>query len=334
VINQPSPFQNPVDEHSINTPTHVSDVSSVVTPSPAYPEAPIDPDHPSWAQPPLLGFLKALMIWAASVACLLFVPLILVVPYIIYRVATTGSQAVLAQLQNDKMVLLLSILGVIPAHILTFLICYWVVTRWRKYPVGKTLGLSWPSSWGPKKGALICILIGAVLFAGGAWITQLFPGEKTQLDLLIESSYGARLVTAFLAVATAPLVEEIVYRGIMYPAFARAADYLLKGQTNSTTGFTLGSGVAIALVSIFFAAVHFVQYQNNLAVIGVITLVSITLTAVRAYTRRLLPCFVIHLVFNGIQAVIIVLYPFLPKPQSTPKPAPAELLAFVIQFFS
>jgi membrane protease YdiL (CAAX protease family) len=241
---------------------------------------------------------------------------------------------VLAQLQNDKMVLLLSILGVIPAHILTFLICYWVVTRWRKYPVGKTLGLSWPSSWGPKKGALICILIGAVLFAGGAWITQLFPGEKTQLDLLIESSYGARLVTAFLAVATAPLVEEIVYRGIMYPAFARAADYLLKGQTNSTTGFTLGSGVAIALVSIFFAAVHFVQYQNNLAVIGVITLVSITLTAVRAYTRRLLPCFVIHLVFNGIQAVIIVLYPFLPKPQSTPKPAPAELLAFVIQFFS
>ena len=312
----------------------MSGASSVVPSSPAYPEAPSDPDHPSWAQPPLFGFLKALLIWAASVACLLFVPLILVVPYIIYAVATTGSQTVLAQLANDKTFLLLSILGVIPAHILTFFICYWVVTRWRKYPIGKTLGLSWPPSWGPIKGALICILIGAVLFAGGALITQLFPGEKTQLDLLIESSYAARLVTAFLAVATAPLVEEIVYRGIMYPAFARAADDLLQGDPKSTTGFSVGSGVSIALVSIFFAAVHFLQYQNNLAVIGVITLVSITLTAVRAYTRRLLPCFVIHLVFNGIQALIIVLYPFLPKPEPSPQPTPAELLAFVFQLVS
>jgi len=95
-----------------------------------------------------------------------------------------------------------------------------------------------------------------------------------------------------------------------------------------------GSALAIAIVSFLFAGVHYLQYQNNLAVVGVITLVSITLTAVRAYTRRLLPCLVVHLGFNGIQAVIILLYPFLPKPESSPQPVPGELLAFVTRLFS
>ena len=290
----------------------------MLPPPPVYNLATIDSEHPPWAQPPWFGALKAFLIWAASVASLLFVPLILVIPYLIYRMTTAPGQVVMTQLENDKTFLFLSVLGVIPAHVVTFLICYVIVTGWRKYPIGKTLGLSWPSSWGPVKGTLICVLIAAALFGGGALITWLFPGDKTQLDMLIESSNGARVVTAFLAIVTAPLVEEIVYRGILYPAISGV----------------LGSAVAIGVVSLFFAAVHFLQYKNNLAVIGVITLVSITLTAVRAYTRRLLPCLVIHLVFNGIQAIIILLYPFLPRPETAPQPTPGELLPFVIQLFS
>jgi len=300
------------------TPTQVTSASGVLPAPPAYKVAAIDPEHPPWAQPPWLGALKAFLIWVASVASLLFVPLILVIPYLIYRMTAAPGQVVVSQLETDKTFLFLSVLGVIPAHIVTFLICYVIVTGWRNYPIGKTLGLSWPSSWGPIKGPLICVLIAAALFGGGALITWLFPGDKTQLDLLIESSNGARVVTAFLAIVTAPVVEEIVYRGILYPA--------ING--------VLGSAVAIGLVSLFFAAVHFLQYKNNLAVIGVITLVSITLTAVRAYTRRLLPCLVIHLVFNGIQAIIILLYPFLPKPEAAPQPTPGELLPFVFQLFS
>jgi len=300
------------------TATQVTSASGVLPAPPAYKVATIDPEHPPWAQPPWIGALKALLIWVASVASLLFIPLILVIPYLIYRMTAAPGQVVVSQLENDKTFLFLSVLGVIPAHVVTFLICYVIVTGWRNYPIGKTLGLSWPSSWGPIKGALICALIAAALFGGGALITWFFPGDKTQLDLLIESSNGARVVTAFLAIVTAPVVEEIVYRGILYPA--------ING--------VLGSAAAIGLVSLFFAAVHFLQYKNNLAVIGVITLVSITLTAVRAYTRRLLPCLVIHLVFNGIQAIIILLYPFLPKPEAAPQPTPGELLPFVTQLFS
>ena len=295
-------------------------------PPAAYPPTTIDPENPPWAHTRWLGALIAFLVWFASVLCLVFVPLILVLPYVVYQMMNK-SQAVITQLENDKTVLFLSVLGVIPAHVVTFLLCYLIVTRWRSYPLGKTLGLSWPPTWGPVKGFIICVLIAGALFGGGALITWYLPGQKTQIDLLIESSYGARLVTAFLAVVTAPLVEEIVYRGILYPATAR----LLGSLISPVFGVVAG----IIVVSSLFAAVHVVQYWNNLAVIGVITLVSITLTTVRAYTRRLLPCLVIHLVFNGIQAVIILLSPFLPKPeQPAPPPAPAELLAFVVRLLS
>ena len=318
--NHSAPFEEPIVDQPSATPSPAFDQFGIVPPPPAQPAAvEFHPDNPPWAQPAWLGGVKAFLLWVGSVACLLFVPLIIVIPYMIYRVAT-GVPGALdpVGLTNDKMFLFLSVLGVIPAHALTFLIAYLVVTGRRSYPFLKTLGFSWPAGWSTLKGMVICTLIASGLFAAGAVVTQVFPGEKTQLDMLIESSFAARVVTAFLAVATAPLVEELIYRGMLYPAITRV----------------LGSGVAIGLVSLLFAGVHFLQYQNNLAVIGVITLVSITLTTVRAYTRRLLPCFVIHLLFNGIQAVIFLLYPFLTKaPEPTPQPAPAQFIAGLLNLF-
>jgi membrane protease YdiL (CAAX protease family) len=50
-------------------------------------------------------------------------------------------------------------------------------------------------------------------------VVWLVGAEETAFDRLIESSPDARIALAVLAVLTAPLVEEIVYRGIVYPAF-------------------------------------------------------------------------------------------------------------------
>jgi len=72
-------------------------------------------------------------------------------------------------------------------------------------------------------------------------------------------------------------------------------------------------GVAIALVSLLFAGVHVFQYRNNIAVILAITLLSVTLTVTRAVTGSVLPGFIMHVVFNGIQSVFIVLSGFLDK---------------------
>jgi membrane protease YdiL (CAAX protease family) len=50
-----------------------------------------------------------------------------------------------------------------------------------------------------------------------------------------------------MATFTAPIVEEVIYRGILYSAFQRAR----------------GSGVAIAAVTLLFALVHVPQYYPS-----------------------------------------------------------------------
>jgi membrane protease YdiL (CAAX protease family) len=100
---------------------------------------------------------------------------------------------------------------------------------------------------------------------------------------------------AIIAVATAPLVEELIYRGLLYSAFQRA----------------VGQWGAVIIVASMFAGLHVVQYWPNAGAILSITLLSLALTLIRARTGRLLPCFVVHLVFNGIQSVIIIIEPYL-----------------------
>jgi membrane protease YdiL (CAAX protease family) len=249
---------------------------------------PIDPNNPPW------GVAQALLTWVTSLALLLVVPLLAVVPYILYRTILFGSDKA-ETLLADKNFIFISILGIFPTHILLFLVIWLVVTNRGRRPFWQTIGWSWPENFGPWKSILLAV---GLLFVG--WLmTQLFGGGETQLDQLINSSYKARVATAILAVATGPLVEELLYRGVLYAAFQRA----------------LGVFGAVVIVSGLFAGVHVFQYYNNLGVIAVISLLSVALTMVRARTGKLLPSFFVHLAFNGIQSVFLVIQPIVQKLQ-------------------
>ena len=301
ITNEPSSF-SPTD---LESPPIISD--------PAPSEQPvriINPDDPPW------GIPKALLAWAISIACLLVVPVVVILPYIVY-LSLHSRMPRPEVLGTDKTVLFLSILGAIPAHILTLAVAWAIVTSWGRYPFWETVGFSWPKSFGPWTSASLCAGVALVLLGIGLLITSIMGGGKTQLDQLIESSYQARVVTAFLAVATAPFVEELIHRGILYPAFQRA----------------LGVPAAVAIVSIMFAGVHVAQYKNNLGVIAVISVLSVTLTVVRAVTGKLLPSFIIHLVFNGIQSVLLLIEPFFEKADKViPSKVPAlELVQIALR---
>lgn len=290
---EPSTEQTPLPPES----TVSSEAPTTEPPAPtsepfSFPPPPSPPTVPSgdrrWYR-----LLLAIGTWFLSLLLLLVVPLIVAVPYFIYVWKTRGVPNPQA-LANDKTLLFFSILGIIPTHLLTLLLVWLVVTEWRKRPFWKAIGFEWPKSASPLVSALACVLIAVALFVLGAVVTSRWGGSKTQLDLLVESSLPARFATAFVAVFTAPLVEEMIYRGVLYSAVEQA----------------LGRAVAIAAVSLLFAGVHVFQYQNNIAVILVITMLSFSLTLMRAYTGKLLPSFIVHLVFNGIQSVVIVLAPF------------------------
>lgn len=225
-----------------------------------------------------------------SVVLLLIVPLLAIVPYVLYKLFLQGSTQGLG---NDADLIFISILAVFPAHVLTFLIVWVLVTNRGRLPFWQTLGWSWPENFGPWKSVAL-----AVVLLGAGWlVTWFLGGSETQLDQIIKSSLKTRFATAFLAGLTAPIVEELIYRGVLYSALQR----------------TLGMLWAVVAVSVLFTGVHVVQYYNNLGVIAVIAIVSVTLTLVRAHTGRILPSYVMHLVFNGVQALFLVLQPFVEK---------------------
>jgi uncharacterized protein len=241
-----------------------------------------------------LEVIKSLVLWGSSVMLLLFIPVIVALPYLVYRIAAFGppTPQVLAE---DKMLLFYSVLGILPAHLLTLAVTWMVVTEGGRRPFWKTIGFEWPERATPTTTTLLSVLTALALFGFAYLVTLIYGEKKTDLDMLIESSIYTRVATAFMASATAPLVEEVIYRGVLYRSLEKAA----------------GLAVAIPVVSLLFAGVHVYQYRNNIAVILVITLLSIVLTVSRAVTGKLLPAFIIHLVFNGIQAIFIVLGGFI-----------------------
>ena len=272
--------------------------------------APTPPPIDWWRQWFDVG--KAVMVWVVSVILLVFVPVIVALPYMIYRIFTSGGAISPEAISTDKTLLFLSVLGIIPTHLLTLVIAWMVVSEGGRRPFWKAIGFDWPEGTNKKIATMLSVGLALVLL-GLAWaVTSIFGGEKTQLDMLIESSMATRFATAFVAFAAAPLVEEIIYRGVLYPAIEKIARTVMM-VLNPALEKPVGMGIAVAFVSLLFAGVHVFQYYNNISVILVITILSIALTVVRALTGKVYPAFIIHLVFNGIQSIILVLAPFIEK---------------------
>ena len=256
----------------------------------------------------LLELFIALVTWLVSVA-LLFLPQILAIPYLMYRYQ--GKQLSLEVLLADKTLIVLLVSGILPAHLITLGIGVAVITRFGKVPLKDALGWHWPNRLSIVKTIGLAIL----LFVLAWMVTLAFGGKETDLERIIKSSRAAALIVAFLAVATAPLVEEIIYRGILFPAWQQLT----------------GSTIAVIVVTLIFAVPHIPQYWPNFAVISSITVLSLVLTIVRARTGRLLPCYVIHLVFNGIQAVLIAIESFFRPTTQTPPPDVAPVVVFFLR---
>lgn len=257
------------------------------------------PDNPPW------NALTATGVWILSLLAIAFVPAIFVLPYFL-----THRQALLSPetIQSDPTIIFLSLLGTIPAHIVTLIICWFVVTKFNKFSYKQTLGWEWG---GFKWWYYPLIIIGFFMLA--AIVTAFLPEQENELTRILKSSRSAVYVVAFLATFTAPVVEEVVHRGILYSAFQR----------------TVGVAWAVVIVTAAFAGIHFIQYWGSPGTIVLICVLSLVLTLTRAYTKNILPCIVLHFIFNGIQSLVLILQPFVPENLG----GTSEQAAFVIHFF-
>lgn len=239
------------------------------------------------------GLGQGLLVWLLSVLLVLFVPLAGSIAYLAIAdpsVLTDGTLAEVAKGRSDLIVV--NILFVLPAHLLTLGAAWMIVTANGKRDFLDSLGWDWG---GFKWWHAAAILLG--FFAVSALITQFLPEQEHELLRILRSSKTALYAVAFLATFTAPFVEEVIYRGVLYsPAEKR-----------------LGKAGAVILVTFLFSIIHVPQYLPSYSTIVLIFLLSLVLTLIRATTSNLLPCVVLHLIFNGLQSIRLVADPLLQK---------------------
>ena len=262
------------------------------------PPAP-DPDDPPWG----LGVAVGMLI--LSFVLMVVTQVFFLIPYTLWRGVRLDALAEFAL--KDPGAIFMQIASIIPAHLLTLGAAWLLVTRVGKYPFLKMLGWDWGKGFTFWR----CVGLAALLYLAGVSIIKVTGAVETDMDRIVQSSRAAGLATAFAATFTAPLIEELVFRGLLYSSLRRV----------------LGAAWAVAVVFLLFALIHVPQYRQSYGVIATILLLSFTLTMIRARTGRLLPCFVVHLLFNGIQSVLIVLEPYLKSYiETNPAPAPGLLL--------
>ncbi len=264
---------------------------------------PVSPNNPPW------NGWTAFGVWAASVIFIVVFPNLFVLPYLATQTLDFSDQsAVVAFAKTNPTAVFLQILAIIPAHLCTLLLAWLVVTKIKKFSFFETLG--WRRN-GFKVWHSFAIFV--VFYAVAVLLAKLFGEVETDFDRMLKTSRAVVYLVAFVATFTAPLIEEVIYRGVLYSAFQRK----------------FGIVSAVFFVTVLFTAVHIPQYSNesipNYASIITLLLLSLTLTLIRVRTKNLLPCVILHTVINGVQSIFLVLQPTIENFIKENQPAAASI---------
>jgi membrane protease YdiL (CAAX protease family) len=130
-----------------------------------------------------------------------------------------------------------------------------------------------------------------VLMLGLDVLGRFLPMPKeTPFDQFFARPSDAYLTVAF-AITLGPLMEELFFRGFLYPVVARR----------------LGAVWGILLTALPFGLIHAVQYGYAWGAVLIIFLVGIVLTAVRARTKSVASSFLAHVGYNGTLMILAAL---------------------------
>ena len=245
-----------------------------------------DPDRPHW------GLLGGVSMWVLSVV----LPQILPIPFLFteQRSGNLPSPEDIAAGNLGVRLVVASIIATALGHIIVLVACWAVITQFGRRPFLETLGWGW-NKLGVVGGiVLVPVVIGAVVLISLMAQFVLPEAETTLFTQMLRSSNLARYLVAALAVLTAPIVEELIYRGMLYAGLRSRLPVV----------------PSVVIVASIFTLVHFQQYWGAWASLVGLTSLSLILTAIRAYTKSLLPCFLIHLVYNMIGATSILIGKF------------------------
>jgi membrane protease YdiL (CAAX protease family) len=164
------------------------------------------------------------------------------------------------------------------AYLLILAYMYVLVTRERGRPnFLAAIHWNWPSN------IAVYVLAGFILSLALQAVAHFLPIPK---ELPIDSYFrtpAEAWALGILRVTLAPLMEELFFRGFLYPVLARR----------------LGVLFAVLITALGFALLHGAQLMFSWGPVLVIFLVGLVLTIVRAKTDSVAAGVIIHMAYNG-----------------------------------
>ena len=149
-----------------------------------------------------------------------------------------------------------------------------------------------------------------VYFAGGIGLavcvaiisSRMKTPEHLPIQDLLKNRTGALLLMS-MAVFVAPLIEETVFRGYLYPLFSasyyRVARFFGASQAEAVR---TGSGFGIVLTGTLFGLMHGAQLGWTWGLIAMLVTVGIIFTLARALAGTVVASFLLHLGYNSMIA--------------------------------
>ena len=164
------------------------------------------------------------------------------------------------------------------AYFLVLAYMYVLVTRERRRPdFFSAIHWNWPAN------VIVYVLTGFMLSVALQALAHFLPIPK---ELPIDSFFktpAEAWALGLLSITLAPLMEELFFRGFLYPVLARK----------------IGVPIAIFLTASSFALLHGAQLMFSWGPVLVIFLVGMVLTMVRAKTNSVAAGVIIHMAYNG-----------------------------------
>jgi hypothetical protein len=171
--------------------------------------------------------------------------------------------------------------------------CWHVSRRWGSRRLGADVGLRFrwsDAGWGPViwiSALVVQIAVAALILAFDVPLTS-----NTERVSDIDADRAYVIALAITAVVAAPIVEEMVFRGVV-----------MRGLRARVGGFA-----TVALQAVFFGAAHFdpVRGAGNIGLVMVLSAVGGAFGLGAYLLRRIGPTILAHAIFNGVVLIIVL----------------------------
>lgn len=121
-------------------------------------------------------------------------------------------------------------------------------------------------------------------------------------------SRSAMMLLMSMAVLVAPLVEETIFRGYLYPVFARIVSGIAQQRgIDSARAIRTGVVTSILTTGVLFGLMHAPQLGWTWSLVGLLILVGVIFTFARAWTGTVFASFLLHLGYNSTLAVLTII---------------------------